>query len=122
MTTAILILIIFLLTLMIDKRLRTKTRVPYRRSSYRMREEKFLGAKIYTTIFTLFLFILFIGTEKTPWVFPILGFHFALQALLDAVEEKRNIPNERKHWHSFLISVASALIGAAALANLTFFE
>ncbi|WP_298785560.1 hypothetical protein [uncultured Marinococcus sp.] len=121
MTTAIIILIIFLLTLMIDKRLRKKTRIPYRRNNYRMQEEKFLGAKIYTTVFTLFLFILFIGTGKTPWVFPVLGFHFALQALLDAVEEKRNVPNERKHWHSILISVASALIGAAALANLTLF-
>ncbi len=86
-----------------------------------MQEEKFLRAKIYTTVLMLFLFILLIGTGKAPWVFPVLGFHFSLQALLDAVEEKRNIPNERKHWHSFLISVVSALIGAAALANLTLF-
>lgn len=121
MTAATIILIIFLLTLMIDYRLRKKTRVPYRRNNYRMQEEKFLRAKIYTTVFTLIFFILFIGTGKTPWVFPVLGFHFSLQGLLDAVEEKRNIPNERKHWHSFLIGVASALIGGTALANLTLF-
>lgn len=121
MTTAITILIIFLLTLIIDKRLRKKTRVPYRRNNYRIQEEKFLRAKIYTTVFTLFLFILLIGTGKTLWVFPALGFHFALLALLDGIEEKRNIPNERKHWHSFLISIVSALIGIVALANLTLF-
>lgn len=121
MTTAIIILIIFLLTLMTDKKLRKKTRVSYRRNNYRMREEKFLGTKIYITVFTLFLFILFIGTERTAWMFPVLGLHFALLALLDGIEEKRNIPHERKHWHSFLISIVSVLIGIVALANLTLF-
>ncbi|GEK58269.1 hypothetical protein CHL76_08905 [Marinococcus halophilus] len=121
MITAILICIILLLAFVIDKGIRYKTQVPYRRNNYRRQEEKFLRAKIYATIFALFLLILFIGTEKTPWVFPVLGFHFALQALLDAVEEKRNIPQERKHWHSFLISVVSALIGIVALTHLMLF-
>lgn len=112
------ILIIFLLTLIIDNRMRKKTRVSYRRNNYRMQEEKFLKAKIYITVFTLFLFILFIGTGKTAWVFPALGFHFALLSLLDGIEEKRNIPKERKHWHSFFISIVSALIGIIALADL----
>ncbi|MDZ5782001.1 hypothetical protein [Marinococcus luteus] len=87
MTTALIILIIFLLTLIVDNRMRKKIRVSYRRNNYRMQEEKFLETKIYITVFTLFLFILFIGTEKTAWVFPALGFHFALLSLLDGIEK-----------------------------------
>lgn len=111
--------LILIVWFILDGLLRWKTKLPCKNKSKRRRSrsviiiEKFLE----WTAGAFALFLTISSGNFLMWHLVLLGMPLALVQLIQAIEQRENVPESKAHWHSFLGAVFTAAMVCRALVS-----
>ncbi|WP_298784563.1 hypothetical protein [uncultured Marinococcus sp.] len=109
--------LILIVWFIFDGLLRQKTRLPYKNKPKRRRSKSVIIVEksLEWTGSACVLFLSISSGNFLMWHLILLGMPLALVQLIQAIEQRENIPESKTHWHSFLGAVFTTAMVCRAL-------